>query len=161
MGLGVPPGPPLVRASINPRTTVLLLAVPNSSKVYLEKTSYLKKQMSFFLMSISNYSCNFWDKQDIYSFTQHLSQAILFLNKKFLWNNFIIMKIQSKGIYFYSFSERMLEFGINNKGNSNKGQSSGFGNSKNRGKGKIWDSSSFSTLRSKTWCSSVHTGHNI
>lgn len=42
MGLGVPPGPPLVRASINPRTTVLLLAVPNSSKVYLEETSNIK-----------------------------------------------------------------------------------------------------------------------
>lgn len=40
MGLGVPPGPPLVRASINPRTTVLRLAVPNSSKVYLEGTDY-------------------------------------------------------------------------------------------------------------------------
>lgn len=40
MGLGVPPGPPLVRASINPRTTVLRLAVPNSSKVYLEETHY-------------------------------------------------------------------------------------------------------------------------
>lgn len=39
MGLGVLPGPPLVRASINPRTTVLLLAVPNSSKVYLEERS--------------------------------------------------------------------------------------------------------------------------
>lgn len=60
------------------------------------------------------------------------------------------MKIQSKGIYFYSSSERMLEFGINNKGNSNKGQSSGFGKSKNRGKEKIWDSSGFSTLRSQT-----------
>lgn len=47
MGLGVPPGPPLVRASINPRTTVLLLAVPNSSKVYLEETSYLKKTDEF------------------------------------------------------------------------------------------------------------------
>lgn len=36
MGLGVPPGPPLVSASMNPRTTVLLLAVPNSSRVYLQ-----------------------------------------------------------------------------------------------------------------------------
>lgn len=47
MGLGVPPGPPLVRASINPRTTVLLLAVPNSSKVYLEEISNIKN--SYFL----------------------------------------------------------------------------------------------------------------
>lgn len=58
MGLGVPPGPPLVRASINPRTTVLLLAVPNSSKVYLRETSNIKIVV-FFLMVISNYSCNF------------------------------------------------------------------------------------------------------
>lgn len=36
IGRGVPPGPPLVRASIKPRTTALLLAVPNSSRVYLQ-----------------------------------------------------------------------------------------------------------------------------
>lgn len=35
IGRGVPPRPPLVRASIKPRTTALLLAVPNSSSVYL------------------------------------------------------------------------------------------------------------------------------
>lgn len=46
MGLGVPPGPPLVRASINPRTTVLRLAVPNSSKVYLEGTHYEMRSSS-------------------------------------------------------------------------------------------------------------------
>lgn len=42
MGLGVPPGPPRVRASMNPRTTVLLLAVPNSSREYLQDTGYLE-----------------------------------------------------------------------------------------------------------------------
>lgn len=36
IGRGVPPGPPLVRASIKPRTTALLLAVPNSSRMYLQ-----------------------------------------------------------------------------------------------------------------------------
>lgn len=35
MGRGVPPGPPRVRASMKPRTTALLRAVPNSSSVYL------------------------------------------------------------------------------------------------------------------------------
>lgn len=35
IGRGVPPRPPLVRASIKPRTTALLRAVPNSSRVYL------------------------------------------------------------------------------------------------------------------------------
>jgi len=56
------------------------------------------------------------------------------------------MKIQSKGTYFYSSSERMLEFGISNRGNGNKGQSSGSGKSKKQGKVKIRDSSGFSTL---------------
>lgn len=37
MGRGVPPGPPRVRASINPRTTAHLRAVPNSSRVYLTR----------------------------------------------------------------------------------------------------------------------------
>lgn len=40
MGRGVPAGPPRVSASMKPRTTALLRAVPNSSSVYLsgEKT---------------------------------------------------------------------------------------------------------------------------
>lgn len=81
MGLGVPPGPPLVRASINPRTTVLLLAVPNSSKVYLEEISYLKKKKLFYFFSK-------WLYQTIHvipeisktskAFFIQLSQAILF-----------------------------------------------------------------------------------
>lgn len=37
MGRGVPPGPPRVRASMKPRTTAHLRAVPNSSRVYLSK----------------------------------------------------------------------------------------------------------------------------
>lgn len=37
MGRGVPPGPPRVRASMKPRTTADLRAVPNSSRVYLSK----------------------------------------------------------------------------------------------------------------------------
>lgn len=37
IGLGVPPGPPRVSASMKPRTTALRLAVPNSSKVYLNQ----------------------------------------------------------------------------------------------------------------------------
>lgn len=37
MGRGVPPGPPRVRASMKPRTTAHLRAVPNSSRVYLTK----------------------------------------------------------------------------------------------------------------------------
>lgn len=36
MGRGVPPGPPRVSASMKPRTTALLRAVPNSSSVYLD-----------------------------------------------------------------------------------------------------------------------------
>lgn len=81
MGLGVPPGPPLVRASINPRTTVLLLAVPNSSKVYLEEISYLKKKKVVLFFSE-------WLYQTIHvipeisktskAFFIQLSQAILF-----------------------------------------------------------------------------------
>lgn len=38
MGRGVPPIPPRVRASMKPRTTAHLRAVPNSSRVYLTKT---------------------------------------------------------------------------------------------------------------------------
>lgn len=82
MGLGVPPGPPLVRASINPRTTVLLLAVPNSSKVYLEEISYLKKKKKVVLFFSE------WLYQTIHvipeisktskAFFIQLSQAILF-----------------------------------------------------------------------------------
>lgn len=37
MGLGVPPGPPRVRASIKPRTTADRRAIPNSSSVYLRE----------------------------------------------------------------------------------------------------------------------------
>lgn len=37
MGRGVPPGPPRVRASMKPRTTADLRAVPNSSRAYLSK----------------------------------------------------------------------------------------------------------------------------
>lgn len=37
IGRGVPPGPPRVRASMKPRTTADLRAVPNSSRVYLSK----------------------------------------------------------------------------------------------------------------------------
>lgn len=37
MGRGVPPGPPRVRASMKPRTTAHLRAVPNSSRVYLSR----------------------------------------------------------------------------------------------------------------------------
>jgi hypothetical protein len=43
MGRGVPPGPPRVRASMNPRTTAALRAVPNSSRVYLRRTPQKKR----------------------------------------------------------------------------------------------------------------------
>lgn len=56
------------------------------------------------------------------------------------------MKSQSKVPYFYYSSERTLEFGIDNRGNGNKGQSSGSGKSKNQGKVKIRDSLGFGNL---------------
>lgn len=72
MGLGVPPGPPLVRASINPRTTVLLLAVPNSSKVYLEETSNIKNSCFLPIVYIKLFM-QFLNKQDIYKASLHNS----------------------------------------------------------------------------------------
>ncbi|TNN75131.1 hypothetical protein EYF80_014704 [Liparis tanakae] len=46
MGRGVPPSPPRVRASMKPRTTAHLRAVPNSSRVYLANQTREKKNIN-------------------------------------------------------------------------------------------------------------------